>query len=78
MNIANSIKCVDPNHNLTYVLDFVDRTHLGCIYEKIVIGCTTQFKIDKSGRNILQTKYLALCGNLNITPCDFTYNLSGS
>lgn len=42
MNIANSIKCVDPNHNLTYVLDFVDRTHLGCIYEKIVIGCTAQ------------------------------------
>lgn len=80
MEITKDIKCKDPNQILTYVLDPVsNRTHLGCFYEKIVIGrYCPEFNIDESNRTILQPKYSAPCGNLGITPCDFAYNSSES
>lgn len=80
MKITKGIKCEDPNHILAYVLDSVsNRTHLGCFYEKIVVGSDCpEVNIDRSGRVILQPKFMAPCGNLDITPCDFAYNSSES
>lgn len=47
--------------------------------QKILIGrYCPEFNIDESNRTILQPKYSAPCGNLDITPCDFAYNSSES
>lgn len=81
MEITKDIKCKYPNQILTYVLDPVsNRTHLGWFFfSKIVIGrYCSEFNIDESDRTILQPKYMAPCGNLDITPCDFAYNSSES
>lgn len=80
MKITKGIKCEDPNHILAYVLDSVsNRTHLGCFYEKIVVGSyCPEVNRDRSGRVILQPKYKAPCGNLDITPCDVAYKSSES
>lgn len=79
INLTKGIKCEDPNHILTYVLDPVsNRTHLGCFYEKNVIGRKCPEFNNKSGRIILQPKYSAPCDNLDITPCNFTYKSSES
>lgn len=80
MKITKGIKCEDPNHILAYVLDSVsNRTHLGCFYEKIVVGSyCPEFNRDRSGRVILQPKFKAPCGNLDITPCDVAYKSSES
>lgn len=80
MKITKGIKCEDPNHILAYVLDSVsNRTHLGCFYEKIVVGSyCPEVNRDRSGRVILQPKYKAPCANLDITPCDVAYKSSES
>lgn len=80
MKITKGIKCEDPNHILAYVLDSVsNRTHLGCFYEKTVVGSyCPEVNRDRSGRVILQPKYKAPCGNLDITPCDVAYKSSES
>lgn len=80
MNITKIKICEDPNHSLTYVLHPVsNRTVLGCFYKKPMIGnFCPEFNFDTSGNIILQQKFAAPCGELDITPCGFTYNSSES
>lgn len=70
---TKSLRCDDPMHNITYVLnpDSVG-TSIGCFYEIPVLKYCFEYNF-KNGKVIIQQKYNAPCHDLSITPCKSKY-----
>lgn len=70
---TKGLKCNDPMHKITYVLNPNSvGTSIGCFHEIPVLKYCLEYTF-KNGEVIIQQKDNAPCHDLSITPCEFKY-----